>query len=403
MRSLRARLALAFALLAALVAASVGVVVYELSTQDLLDRARSKAVANVRSAATLYPLTKPLLPYPALRGGDPTIPAQLRSAVAAGHVATYLGSWHGRPAIWAGRPAADGTPIFVRNSYSAERQSLSDLRTKLAWAALAAALGGGLVGVVLAGRLSLRLRRAAATAERVTAGDLDARIDARGGDEVAALGAAVDRMADTLSQRIEREQRFVADVAHDLRTPLTGLVAAASLLEADQVGTAIRERVGHLSGLVEDLLEIARLENGSATPDLRWVDVEALSQSVAVRHAGVKVTASEPCRALVDPRRLERVLENLIANAEQHGAPPIDITISAARVTVRDHGPGFDDGMLARATERFATGDPARGEGIGLGLAIAAAQARVLGGRLTLANADGGGAVVTIDLPELRA
>jgi signal transduction histidine kinase len=403
MRSLRARLALAFALLAAVVAGFVGVVVYELSTQDLLDRARSKAVANVRSAARLYPLTKPVLPYPALPAGDNTIPAQLRATVADGHVATFLGSWHGRPAIWAGRPAADGTPIFVRNSYTAERQSLDDLRTKLAWSALAAALGGGLAGVALAGRLSLRLRRAAATAERVASGDLEARIEARGGDEVAALGAAVDHMADALSQRIEREQRFVADVAHDLRTPLTGLVAAASLLENDQVGSAIRERVAHLSRLVEDLLEIARLENGSATPDLRWVDVEALSGSVADRHPGVVVAATEPSRALVDPRRLERVLENVIANAERHGRPPITVTVAADRVEVRDHGGGFAPDLLERATERFAAGDPARGEGVGLGLAIAAAQARVLGAKLVLENAAGGGAIVTIELPELPA
>jgi signal transduction histidine kinase len=401
-RSLRARLALAFALMAALVAGSVGVVVYELSAQDMLDRARSKVVANLSSAARFYPLTKPLLPYPALPADDPSVPAPLRASVGAGHVASYLGSWQGHPAIWAGRPSADGTPLFVRNSYLPEQQSLDDLRAKLAWSALAAALAGGLAGIALAGRLSLRLRRAAATAERVAAGDLDARIDARGGDEVAALGAAVDRMAEALSQRIEREQRFVADVAHDLRTPLTGLVAAASLLEADQVGTAIKERVGHLSNLVEDLLEIARLENGSATPDLRWVDVAALARDVAARHPAVEVSADEPSRALVDPRRLERVLENLIANAERHGAPPIAIIVAASRVTVRDHGPGFAAGMLERATERFAAGDPARGEGIGLGLAIAAAQTRVLGGELVLANAEQGGAVVTIELPVLR-
>ncbi len=402
MRSLRARLALAFALLAVVVAGFVGVVVYELSNQDLLDRARSKAVANVRSAARLYPLTKPLLPYPALQQHNRSVPAALRAAVASGHVATYLGSWQGRPAIWAGRPAADGTPIFVRNSYVPERQSLDDLRAKLAWAALAAALGGGLAGVVLAGRLSLRLRRAAAAAERVAAGDLDARIDARGGDEVAALGAAVDRMADSLSQRIEREQRFVADVAHDLRTPLTGLVAAASLLEGDQIGSAIRERVDHLSRLVEDLLEIARLENGSATPDLRWVDVAALARAVAARHEAVTVSCDVASRALVDPRRLERVLENVIANAERHGAPPIEVVVSEWRVTVIDRGPGFTHEMLERATERFAAGSPARGDGIGLGLAIAAAQARVLGGELALANAAEGGAVITIELPQVQ-
>jgi signal transduction histidine kinase len=403
MRSLRVRLALAFALLAALVAASVGVVVYELSAQDLLDRARAKAVANVRSAARLYPLTKPLTPYPALPGGDRSVPAQLRATVASGHVATYLGSWRGNPAIWAGRPAADGTDLFVRSSYAPEQRSLSDLRTTLIEAAIAAALGGALVGVLLASRLSLRLRRAAAAAEQVAAGDLDARIGARGGDEVAALGDAVDRMADALKLRIEREQRFVADVAHDLRTPLTGLVTAASLLEHDQVGSAIRERVGHLSELVEDLLEIARLENGSATADLRWVDVAALAAEVASRHPGTEVRTLEPCRSLVDPRRLERVLENVIANAGRHGRPPIVVEVTPAAVAVSDAGPGFAPDMLERATERFASGGRARGDGIGLGLAIAAAQARVLGGRLELANAAQGGALVTIRLPELLA
>ena len=395
------RLALAFALVAALVALLVGVVVYELSTQDLLDRARAKAVANVRSAARLYPLTKPLTPYPALPANDHSVPAPLRTAVASGHVATYRGDWHGQPVIWAGRPAADGAPLFVRASYQAEQRSLDDLRTKLMISAVAAALAGAIVGVALAGRLSLRLRRAAATAERVAGGDLDARIGARGGDEVAAMSDAVDRMADALQQRIEREQRFVADVAHDLRTPLTGLGAAASLLDNDQVGVAVKGRVAHLNGLVEDLLEIARLENGTATPDLRWVDVGALAGDVAARHQDIRTGSSEPCRALVDPRRLERVLENVIGNAERHGKPPIVVDISQDRVCVTDAGPGFSVEMLERATERFTSGDPARGEGIGLGLAIAAAQAKVLGGRLVLANVPAGGAAVTIELPVL--
>jgi signal transduction histidine kinase len=399
--SLRVRLALAFALLAALVAASVGVVVYELSAQDLLDRARARAVANVRSAARLYPLTKPLAPYPALRPGDGSVPAALRAAVRSGHVATFRGSWKGEPAIWAGRPAADGTPLFVRSSYRAEQRSLDDLRTKLIEAAIAAAVGGALLGAVLATSMSLRLRRAAAAAERVAGGDLDARIEAHGHDEVAALGHAVDRMADALQLRIEREERFVADVAHDLRTPVTGLVTAASLLESDQVGSAIKERVGHLSELVEDLLEIARLENGSATADLRWVDVAALAESVTARHPGVEVQAGGPCRALVDPRRLERVLENVIANAERHGAPPVVVEVAAGSVRVTDSGPGFPVDMLQRATERFASGDSARGEGVGLGLAIAAAQARVIGGRLELANRPQGGAVVTVLLPQV--
>ena len=84
-------------------------------------------------------------------------------------------------------------------------------------------------------------------------------------------------MAEALQQRLEREQRFVADVAHDLRTPLTGLTAAASLLDRRPGGQRHQgARVAPAARLVEDLLEIARLDSGTATPDLRWVDVGAL-------------------------------------------------------------------------------------------------------------------------------
>jgi len=97
------------------------------------------------------------------------------------------------------------------------------------------------------------------------------------------------------------------------------------------------------------------------------------------------------------------VLENVIGNAERHGRPPIVVDVGETRVRVTDSGPGFSPEMLERATERFSSGDPARGGGIGLGLAIAAAQARVLGGRLVLANVPAGGAAVTIELPEIPA
>jgi len=115
---------------------------------------------------------------------------------------------------------------------------------------------------------------------------------------------------------------------------------------------------------------------------------------------GVVVTTDGAAQTLVDPRRLERVIENVIENARGHGAPPVEVSVSPGRIALRDHGPGFSESMLARAAERFTTGDPARGDGIGLGLAIASGQCRVLGGALQLANHPDGGAVVTIVLPQ---
>ena len=349
MSSLRWRLALAFALLAATVAAVVGVVVYEVTSQDLLSRARAAAVAQVQSAALIYPLTKPSLPRSALPAGDPSVPAPLRAAVRKGLLASYSGTWNGRPAVWAGRRTPDGRDeIYVRDSYSAQRQELSDLRQTVIEVAAAAAAGGALLGLLLAGRLSLRLRRAASIAERVTAGELDARIHAKGHDEVAKLGEAIDRMAEAMRERIERERRFVADVAHDLRTPLTGLKTAASLLDHDQVGDAIRERVDRLLRLVEDLLEISRLDSGSATADLRWVDLGGFVASVVGNSPDVIIQTNGASQSLVDPRRLERVIENVLDNAARHGKPPVEVSVSPGRIVMRDHGPGFSEAMLAQ-------------------------------------------------------
>jgi signal transduction histidine kinase len=396
--TLRLRLAVAFALLAGLVAAAVGLVVYELTQQDLLDRGRAKAVQSARAAASFYDRFDVLSPG-SIVGPGHGVPAPLRRAVASRHVATFKGGPGGSAVIWAGVPSARAPRgVFVRVSFAADQATIADLRRTLVEVGLAGAAGGALLGLALAWRLSRRLRVAAAAAERVTAGSLSARVNARGSDEVAALGAAMDRMADSLQERIEHEQRFVANVAHDLRTPVTGLVAAASLLEPDRVGTVVRERVSRLHTLVEDLLEISRLENGAVTADLRWVDVDAFVGSLVQRRPGVIADTPEPARAFTDPRRLERIIDNLLDNSARHGAPPVTVSVRGRTIVVTDCGPGFGDEMLARATQRFATGDAARGHGIGLGLAIAAAQARVLGGSLAVANRPEGGAQVTVQL-----
>jgi signal transduction histidine kinase len=397
--TLRLRLALSFALLAGLVAAAVGLVVFQLTQQDLLDRARAKAVQSARSAATFYDRFDVLAPGTVVAARE--VPAALRAAVATRHVATFKEHVDGQPVIWAGVPSSRAPhAVYVRQSYAADQATIADLRRTLVEVGLAGAAGGALLGLALAWRLSRRLRVAAAAAERVTAGSLSARVNARGRDEVAALGAAMDRMADSLQERIEHEQRFVANVAHDLRTPVTGLVAAASLLEPDQVGSVVRERVSRLHTLVEDLLEISRLENGAVTADLRWVEVDGFVRSLVARRAGVVADAPEPSRAFTDPRRLERIIDNLLDNAVRHGGPPVVVSVRGRTIAVADSGPGFADEILARATERFATGDTARGHGIGLGLAIAAAQARVLGGTLTVANRPEGGARVSVELSD---
>jgi signal transduction histidine kinase len=185
-----------------------------------------------------------------------------------------------------------------------------------------------------------------------------------------------------------------ADIAHELRTPVTGLVTAAELLPPSRPAELVRDRVTVLRALVEDILEVARLDSPSEQAELVAVP---LGEFVSRRVPEAVVTEAETVRT--DPRRLERVLVNLIENARRHGEPPVAVEVTGATIRVRDHGPGFPEVLLREGPSRFRTGDPTRGDGHGLGLTIAAAQARVLSAELTLANAPDGGAEVTVALP----
>ncbi|WP_308401426.1 ATP-binding protein [Streptomyces sp. AP-93] len=109
--------------------------------------------------------------------------------------------------------------------------------------------------------------------------------------------------------------------------------------------------------------------------------------------------AEQAGSAETDPRRLERIVANLVVNAHRHGDTPVRVTVEGRTVVVRDHGPGFPADLLLAGPRRFHTGRAERGAGHGLGLTIALGQARVLGAELRFANAPDGGAVATLRLP----
>ncbi len=243
-------------------------------------------------------------------------------------------------------------------------------------------------------------------ARRISDGDLDARVDdpraqcpgyAR--DETAAVAAALDAMAASLQSKLHSEQRFTADVAHELRTPLTGLHAAAELLPAGRPTEMVQERVQAMRRLTEDLLEISRLDAEVERADLDTHRLGPLAER-AVRATGLtaEVRVVRDCRVQTDQRRLERVLGNLVANAHKHGRPPVVLTVDGPVVTVRDHGDGYPDELLAEGPQRFRTqlGKGRKGGGHGLGLTIAVGQARVLGTTLRFSNAPDGGAVAEL-------
>jgi len=248
-----------------------------------------------------------------------------------------------------------------------------------------------------------RLRRVARTARRIASGDLAARTETGGqkGDEITEISATVDSMADSLQDRLRSEQRFTADVAHELRTPLMGLVTSAELLPESEATDLVRDRVRVLRSLVEDLLEISRLDAGVEHADLRPVALpDMVRDSLARTGLDARLAVgTAPVVVETDPRRLDRILANLVVNSHRHGAGPVEVTVKGATVVVRDHGSGFPDSLLVDGPQRFRTGATERGRGHGLGLTVASGQAQVIGATLFFSNAVDGGAVATLRLP----
>ncbi|MBP2471251.1 signal transduction histidine kinase [Crossiella equi] len=402
--SLRWRLSAVIAVVSALVAIALSLLVRTEFANVQLDDARRLQDDRIQLVVRGYEQTG--APTLGSELDSPDLPADLREAVRGGHRATSLERRDEQAWIWAAAET-DGRILSTRTSYADKDDALDQLDQVLLIGSAAVVVLGTLLGVVLGARLSRRLRLAAAAARQVADGDTGVRVrDAIGdrpADETAELAQAVDAMADALQERLAAEQRVTADIAHELRTPVTGLVTAAELLPPGRPAELVRDRVTALRSLVEDVLEIARLD--TATEKAELVELDLLS-FLRRRTAAVLPEATvegHPSTVLTDPRRLERVLVNLLLNARRHGHPPVQVTVRERTVGVRDHGPGFSAELLREGPSRFRTGASDRGGGHGLGLTIAAAQAKVLGGALTFANAEDGGALVTLELPEYGA
>ncbi|WP_328915329.1 MULTISPECIES: HAMP domain-containing sensor histidine kinase [unclassified Streptomyces] len=405
---LRWKLSVAIAGVSALVAVALSLVVHNAAQVSMINSTRDVQDERVQSALRIYETTGRLVFYARL--DDPDLPKALKDYAAKGQRATYVeNSGDGTPTVWAETPANDGGVLSLKSTFTDRYSVLVDLDRALMVGALAVVVGGTAIGVLIGGRMSRRLRKAATAARKVADGDTDVRVrEAIGGrrvrDETDELARAVDAMADALQLRLEAERRVTADIAHELRTPVTGLVTAAELLPPGRPSELVRDRVHALRTLVEDVLEVARLDGAAEHADLQDVALgEFVRRRVPAFAPDAKVLVTEDAVVQTDPRRLERILGNLLANANRHGEPQIEVVVDGPYVRVRDHGPGFAPALLREGPSRFRTGSSDRsGSGHGLGLTIAAGQARVLGARLTFRNApeeDGGGAVAQLLLP----
>ncbi|MCN9240093.1 ATP-binding protein [Streptomyces sp. RY43-2] len=385
-------------------AAVLGMLVHVQVTDQTVGAARSRALARLTQATRAYEAGARL---PRRTGVDlPGLPERLRELAEDGQRGTMVGTAGPRPAMWAAGPADGGRALAAQVDYAQGADIIAGLDRAILWSS-ALAIGATLfVGTFAVTRVTRRLQDTAQVARRISAGDLDARVAdpraadrARPQDEVAAVAGALDTMAATLQGKLLTEQRFTADVAHELRTPLTGLHAAAELLPPGRPTELVRDRVAALRTLTEDLLEISRLDTRRERLELGSERLVPLAERV-VRACGARteVRVVRDTRVETDRRRLERVLGNLVANAHRHGRGPVMLTVDGPRVTVRDHGDGYPDYLLAHGPQRFRT--ESGGKGHGLGLTIALGQSEVLGARLEFANAPGGGAVAVLTLPE---
>jgi two-component system OmpR family sensor kinase len=278
-----------------------------------------------------------------------------------------------------------------------------------------------------------RLRSLEAAAAALGAGDSTARAPEGGVDEIARLAATFNRMAEELDRRMQAVTRadqvrrqLLADVSHELMTPLTAIrgyletLAMPALAKDDESRARflriVTGETGRLEAIIGDLLDLARLEGGGGEIDIEEVPVSWLFERVAERH-GVATsqrritltTRIEPGaeHVMADGRRLEQALQNLVANAVRHTPDDGRIEVSAARVDGRirlrvdDSGPGVPAEHLALVFDRFYKIDQSRAAfgGSGLGLSIVKAIVERHGGQVAASAADGGGARFDLLLP----
>lgn len=291
---------------------------------------------------------------------------------------------------------------------------------------LAVASASGLAAVVgaliIARSVMEPIGRVRGASEALARGDLTARAPEHGPLEVAQLGSAFNLMATELEQLFDARRQLVAHASHDLRTPLASLQAMLEAIEDGLVPAstylpAMHDQVRHLSGLVDDLFELARIDAGALTLELRDVRLEALvagcvrgvEASAEARgvHLEAHVNGGVPTVRCA-PDHLERVLLNLLTNALRHTPSDGSVAVLVAseadgvRVSVEDTGEGIAPEALERAFERFWRADSARrrdGAGAGLGLAIARGLVEAQGGRIWAEARPGGGARISFVLP----
>ncbi len=329
-------------------------------------------------------------------------------------------------------PLAGEYELYFVFSLAREQETIDLVRRSLVGGGAALVLLVGGVAYVVTRQVVRPVRQAAMVAQRLSSGRLQERMVPRGEDDLARLAASFNTMAHNLQTHISQlehlsrvQQRFVSDVSHELRTPLTTIRMAGDVLhdaradfapEVARSAELLQTELDRFEALLSDLLEISRIDAGGDLLDVEPVDVRGLVARV-VEHAGPLASTTgcalsvlaeaDPVVADVDPRRIERILRNLVSNALEHGnGKPVEVRIGAdddaVAIAVRDHGLGLRPGEASLVFNRFWRADPSRARtvgGTGLGLSIAIEDARLHGGWLQAWGEPGLGSCFRLTLP----
>lgn len=320
--------------------------------------------------------------------------------------------------------------FYVLFSLVQQNRTMSLILNYLWLTGIALTLLIGLITFFVLRRLIAPIRDAAKTAEELTAGNLELRMDIQGEDEIASLGYSFNEMAVSLQQQISRlenlsklQQRFVSDVSHELRTPLTTIRMASQVIYVSRESfdptisrsaELLISQIERFESLLTDLLEVSRFDAQAAVLEVEEVDLIVLvKETIDYLHPSqdraINLWAPDkPVMVDVDPRRIRRIIRNLISNAVDHREDKgIDIQIkeneNEVSVGVRDYGIGFNYTDKKLLFERFWRADSSRARttgGTGLGLSISLEDAKLHQGEIDVWGARGLGAHFVLTIPK---
>ncbi len=313
-----------------------------------------------------------------------------------------------------------------------EQQTLQFVQVTLWLVGIGLVVLIGVISWLVLRSVTVPIARTAETSAQFAAGDLGVRLAVQGEDELATLGRSFNAMADSIEGQIKElaelslvQQRFVSDVSHELRTPLTTIRLAADMLN-DQRDTfdattaraaeLLHAQVQRFETLLTDLLEISRYDAGSVQLESEPTSLAHLAEDVIASMHQLSEQHGSDVRLVapggyspvdMDPRRVRRVVRNLLGNAIEHGeGRPIVVTVdsdqNAVAIGVRDFGLGMSAADAERVFDRFWRADPSRKRtigGTGLGLSIALGDARLHGGTLAVWSELGRGTNFVLTLP----